>query len=255
MMDVKYGKLPVPLSQDAFHKIDYQIMGQAFELHNEMGNLWDEKDYQRQLAEKCRTLGIETFEQVPVSIRCNGFEKTYFIDLLLNGSVYELKTVSAISDRHEAQTLNYLFLSNTQHGKIINFRQDSLTWRFVSTTLRQEARMEYATEIADWHPTTLQGQSIFEIMKDLLSNWGAYLSIHLYREALCHFLDIQLENEHARFVSLSPKTVLHVSGLSSRKNNLRSNLQKYLYQSRFDELLWINFNKNKIEFFNLNHSA
>ncbi|RKX46344.1 MAG: hypothetical protein DRP64_03310 [Verrucomicrobia bacterium] len=194
-MDVKYGKLPVPLSQDTFHALDYQIMGIAFNLHNETGNLWNEKEYRSELALRCRSRGLEVFEEVPVSIHHNGFRKTYFLDLLASGSVYELKTAASISENHEAQTLNSLFLTNTQHGKIIDFRQDSLTWRFVSTSLRRENRMGYS------------------------------------------------------------KAILHMSALNQRKNNLKNNLQKYLNRSSFNELLWINFNQNQIEFSSLHNSA
>ena len=254
-MDVKYGKLPIRLSQDAFHALDYQVMGVAFSLHSEMGNLWDEKEYRSELALRCRSLGLETFEEVPISIHHNGFKKTYFIDLLANGSVFELKTTSTITTGHEAQTLNYLFLSNTQYGKVINFRPDSLTWRFVSTSLRHETRLNSSIETSTWHPLMKDAQNVLALMEGLLADWGAYLSINLYKEALCYFLGIPLENELSRFISLSPKTTLHISGLSSRKNNLKNNLQKYLNRSNFNELLWINFNQNQIEFSSLHHSA
>lgn len=93
------------------------------------------------------------------------------------------------------------------------------------------------------------------LLEELLSDWGAYLSISLYKEALCHFLGIHLENEHQRFIPLSPNTVLHMSGLNAQKNNLRNNLLKYLNTSKFDELLWINLSQNQIELSCLHHSA
>lgn len=255
MMDVRYGKLPVPLSQDAFHKLDYQVMGCAFSLHNEMGNLWNEKEYRSELALRCRSLGLDAFEEVSVSIHHNGFRKTYFLDLLVNGSIYELKAASNIADNHEAQTLNYLFLTNTQHGKIINFRKDSLNWRFVSTSLRLESRVDYSKKTSEWHPAKVLTQDIVEVMEDLVANWGLYLSTNLYKEALCYFLGIPVENEHARFIPLSQEVILHMSALNKRRNNLKNNLQKYLNRSNLSELLWINFNRNQIEFSSLHNSA
>jgi hypothetical protein len=191
-MNIKYGKPPIPLSQDAFHALDYQVMEVAFNLHNEIGNLWDEKDYQRELALR---------------------------------------------------------------GRVINFRPDSLTWRFISTSLRNETRQDYCLKTSTWHPAMKNAQGVLEIMEGILADWGAYLSINLYKEALCHVLGVPLKNERSRFVSLSPMTTLHMSGLSSRKNNLKNNLQKYLNRSNFNELLWINFNQNKIEFTTLHNSA
>lgn len=255
MMNIKYGQTPIQLSQDGFNKLDYKVMGSAFDLHNEMGNLWDEKEYQHELAVRCAKQGFETFTEVSVAISHNGFTKTYFIDLLVNGSIYELKTASVIADSHVAQTLNYLFLTETQHGKIINFSQDSLTWRFVSTTLNHQTRLNYSLDTTAWNSASELALTLLEAMQGLLANWGACLSISLYREALCYLVGALIENEHQRFIPLSTTSTLHVSGLSSRNNNLRNNLQKHLNHSSFSELLWINFNQNKIEFCSLNHSA
>ncbi len=255
MMTINCTQQPLRLSQDEFHAIDYLVMGQAFALHNEMGNLWDEKEYRRQLASKCADMGLETFEEVCISVSHNDFTKNYFIDLLISGAVYELKTISVIAKNHEAQTLNYLFLTNSQHGKIINFRPDSLEWRFISTSLTTTDRNGYSLETSKWHPKETEAQGIPSILKSLLGAWGACLSTTLYKEALCHFLGLQLESEHQRFIAVSPNAVIHVSGLSAQKNNLQTNLQKYLRQSQYRELLWINFDRNHIELSCLHDSA
>lgn len=96
---------------------------------------------------------------------------------------------------------------------------------------------------------------ISSLPKNILNDWSAYLSTILYKKALCHFLGIHLKNEHQRFIPLSPNTILHISGLSAQKNNLRANLQKYLNTSKFNELLWVNFDQNQIDLFCLHHSA
>jgi GxxExxY protein len=254
-MTIKYKRPPVPRSQDEFNAIDYQVMRQAFDLHNTIGNLWDEKDYQQKLSSACASQGLEVFEEVELSVGHNGFEKNYFIDLLIKGNIYELKTASGISEKHEAQTLGYIFLAGTHHGKIINFRSDSLTWRFVSTSLTPKDRRNYSLETTDWHPATDSGRKIQQIMDGLLSDWGAYLPTNLYKEALCHFLEVPLKNEHQRFITLSPETTIHISSVTKSKNILRGNLQKHLDQSSFNELLWINLRQNKIEFSSLHHSA
>lgn len=255
MMTIKYAQQPLPLSQDEFHAVDYQVMGQAFALHNEMGNLWDEPEYRQKLASKCTDIGLEVFEEVHVSFTHNSFTKNYFIDLLINRGIYELKTVAAIAKNHEAQTLNYLFLTNCQHGKIINFGPDSLEWRFISTSLTVNDRAKYSLETSKWNPKEPKAQDIPSILKSLLDDWGAYLSTTLYKEALCHFLGLPLESECQRFIALSSDTALHISGLSSKKNNLQNNLQKYLRVSQWHELLWINFDKNHIGLSCLHDSA
>jgi GxxExxY protein len=255
MMTIKYTHPPIQLSQDEFNEIDYQVMGQAFALQNEIGNLWDESDYRHHLALMCTEIGREAYEEVCISVSHNGFFKQYFVDLLINGNIYELKAASSITTRHEAQTLNYLFLANTRHGKIINFRSDALKWRFVSTSLQADDRFMYSIKNLTWNPQEKCAQEIPSLLKGMMDDWGAYLSTNLYKEALCHFLGVQLENEHQRFIPLSPNTALHMSGLSAQKNNLRNNLQKYLNISEFNELLWINFDQNLIELSCLHHSA
>ena len=115
--------------------------------------------------------------------------------------------------------------------------------------------MEYSKNISAWHPSEELAQGIVEVMEGMAANWGLHLSTNLYREALCYFLGIPTENEHARFTPLSPETILHTSALKKRRNNLKNNLQKYLNRSKFNELLWINFNQNQIEFSSLHNSA
>ncbi len=105
------------------------------------------------------------------------------------------------------------------------------------------------------HPKEPKAQDIPSILKSLLDDWGAYLSTTLYKEALCHFLGLPLESECQRFMALSSDTALHISGLSSKKNNLQNNLQKYLRVSQWHELLWINFDKNHIGLSCLHDSA
>jgi len=255
MMPIKYSQTPIQLSQNEFNEIDYQVMGQAFALQNEIGNLWDESDYRHHLASMCTKVGLEVFEEVCISISHNGFLKQYFIDLLINGNIYELKAVSSIAKQHDAQTLNYLFLANTKHGKIINFRPDSLKWRFISTSLQTGDRSKYILKTNEWNPQTESAQAIPSLLKSMLDDWGAYLATNLYKEALCHFLSIPLDNEHQRFIPIFSHTILHISGLGEQKYNLKNNLQKYLNTSEFTELIWINFDKNKIELSSLDHSA
>ncbi len=255
MMPVKYSQTPTQLSQEEFNEIDYQVMGQAFALQNEIGSLWNESDYRHHLASRCAKIGLETVEEACISVSHNGFCKNYFIDLLINGNIYELKAVSSIAKPHEAQILNYLFLANTQHGKIINFRPDSLEWRFISTSLKNETRSAFFINTSEWNPQNESAQKIPSLLEEILNDWGAYLSTSLYKEALCYFLGIHLENEHQRFIPLSPNSALHISGLSAQKNSLGNNLLKYLNTSKFNELFWINFDQNQIELSCLHHSA
>lgn len=254
-MAVEYSHQPVHVSQDEFHQVDYQVMQQAFMLQNEIGNLWDEHEYQTRLATACASIGLEIFREACISVSHDGFLKNYFMNLLIDGNIYELKTVSEIAAQHHSQTLNYVFLSNVRHAKIINFRQDSVKWKYVSTTLSARDRQNFTMDTSKWNPRCEVAQGIPGILQALLIDWGAYLSIDLYKEALCHFLGISSINESQRFVLLSPNSGLYISGLSEHQNTLQTNLRKYLRHAAIDEISWINFNQNMIQLNSIHHSA
>lgn len=45
------------IDEQDFYKIDHQMMRFAFDIHNEIGRLWDEKIYRNELANRCRKAG------------------------------------------------------------------------------------------------------------------------------------------------------------------------------------------------------
>lgn len=249
------------LSDTAFKQLDYRVMWHAFSIHNEIGNLWDEIDYKSKLLERCVSDGLSAVAETMVAIRYKDFLKTYFIDLLIEGAVYELKAKTSIVAADQSQTINYLFLTNTQHGKIINFRPESLEWRFVSTTLTFQQRTKYTLHTENWTQRK-DNYPLVDLISELLNEWGAYLDLHLYKEAILFFFGISPDDPQKRFCVITPESLLHVSGLSRNKPSYRKNLQKYLNASSAQYLDWINFDQNQIEIHTLhkiilpsNHSA
>ena len=245
------------LSEKAFHRLDYKVMALAFDLYNSIGNLWDEVDYKSKLLDQCISNGLDAKAEVSVQVSYKNFQKPYFIDLLIEGAVYELKTACDIAAQHESQTLNYLFLTNTQHGKIINFRCDSLQWRFLSTSLLFGDRTSYTLEKNQWHASCQATEILPELLSELLNEWGAYLDLRLYKEALLFFLGLSTEHAHQRFNPLSTESLIHVTGLSRKQSVYKKNLQKYLDASIYQHVEWINFDQNQIKLhtLNRNHSA
>lgn len=239
------------LSEKAFHQLDYQVMAMAFELYNSIGNLWDENDYKAKLFDRCINGGLNAFSEVQVAVEHKEFSKPYFIDLLIEGTVYELKTTSSIATRHESQTLNYLFLTNTQHGKIINFRPDSLEWRFTSTSLTLEQRKSYTLNTNHWIADRHSGTNLPDLLSELLNNWGAYLDLQLYKEAILFFMEHLPENTRQRFCPLSSEKLIHFTSLSRKKAAYKKNLQKHLNASTYQQTDWINFDQNQIELHSL----
>lgn len=53
-------------------------------------------------------------------------KKHYFADMYYNGLIIELKSVSTLLSEHRAQLLNYLRISKTNRGLLINFGEKRL---------------------------------------------------------------------------------------------------------------------------------
>lgn len=105
--------------------ITKHVIGAAFEVHNFLGNGFQEVIYQRALAYELSKIGLNFIREseqeiyykdmeVPIGLRRADFviEKTVLV---------ELKAVSKLEDVHLAQTLNYLRAYKYEIGLLINF--------------------------------------------------------------------------------------------------------------------------------------
>ena len=98
-------------TQEEFARLDYLVMRHAFECQNQLGRLCDELIYQNDLAARLLAARVPVQTEVPVTVTCRDFAKTYSLDLAVAGAgIYELKTALGLVGEHEAQLLNYLFL-------------------------------------------------------------------------------------------------------------------------------------------------
>jgi GxxExxY protein len=128
--------------------IDYEVMKHAFACHSARGRLCDEAVYQTDLSLRLRSAGFEAETEVPIKLSLGNFESVAKIDLLVDRKViYELKTVERFTPKHEAQCLGYLFMAESTHGKLINFRRQSVESRFVNTsrTLDERRKVDWQT--------------------------------------------------------------------------------------------------------------
>ncbi|MGD0590669.1 MAG: GxxExxY protein [Bacteroidota bacterium] len=100
-----------------------KIIGAAFQVHNRLGQGFQEKVYENALVEELRTNGLRVEQQKPLTVMYGGKPVGDFIaDLLIEGSVLvELKANKAIDRSHENQLLNYLKSSGIEVGLLINF--------------------------------------------------------------------------------------------------------------------------------------
>ena len=232
----------ISVAQEEFHELDKEVMKHAFAVHNEMGRFFDEDIYQATLARRCWQAGLSVQREVMVSVTHATFRKDFYLDLLFSsGSVYELKCVSGLINRNDGQLINYLLLTGTQHGKLINFRPFSVESRFVSTGLTHEKRHIFQMDYSAWDPVCERCDFVESLVSGLLHDWGAFLSIDLYRDAVVHFLGGEDQVVRSANVLcgqevvgrktaclLDNRTALHLSALSQRFMEYETHLRRQL---------------------------
>src|SRR5260370_36668691 len=106
-------------SADEFEKLDYLVMGHAYASQNELGRLCVECAYEADLKARLLAEGFRSVQtQVPVTVTHRDFSKTYFLDLIADDALYELKAETNLIGEHDAQLLNYMFLVGIRRGKL-----------------------------------------------------------------------------------------------------------------------------------------
>ena len=113
------------------NELTHQIIGCAMEVHNSLGNGFQEVIYQRALAIEMtfRALSFEREKEMPISYRGKpiGTRRVdFFVD---NRVMVELKAVEKIQDVHKAQAINYLEAYGIADGLLINFGGRSLEFK------------------------------------------------------------------------------------------------------------------------------
>ncbi len=102
----------------------YDVMAAAFEVHNELGVGLLEEIYQESFEIELTKREIPFRAQSALTTFYKGKElkKKYVPDLVIFGSIIvELKAVSALADENRAQLINYLRISKSKVGYLINF--------------------------------------------------------------------------------------------------------------------------------------
>ncbi|HVI46730.1 MAG TPA: GxxExxY protein [Chitinophaga sp.] len=118
----------------AYSSLTSKIIGCAMNVHNILGNGFQEVIYQRALAIEFTEHGIpfEREKEIPV------FYKTLHVgtrrvDFLVDEVIcVELKAIIKTEDAHLAQTINYLEAFNLEVGLLINFGARSLEFKRVN---------------------------------------------------------------------------------------------------------------------------
>jgi len=109
---------------EPFAEEGYALMGAAFEVHNVVGGGLLEEIYQQSLEIELqlRSIPFRSKQELEVFYKEQVLRKKYIPDLFLcEAMVVELKAVSALASEHEAQLMNYMRITCSPIGYLINF--------------------------------------------------------------------------------------------------------------------------------------
>lgn len=183
-------QLPFPirnLSPGELDKVDAVVMPCAYAAQNLLGRLYDERIYENRLLKLLWDRGLEAHSQQPIVVTHHEFSKTYFLDLIVNHAIYELKTVQAFVPEHDAQVFHYAMLANVNHIKLLNFRQPKVQGLLRFNAVLSFDRHQPQWQTADWKPITPQCDELRQRFQDLIADWGTHLDFRLFDEALVEF--------------------------------------------------------------------
>lgn len=239
------------LDQKAFGAIAHEVMEKAFQVHNKLGRFFDEDAYQQEVA---HAFGSRAMIEVPILVKHAEFSKTYFIDLFLDhGAIFELKTVSHLTDEHRAQLISYLLMTGGRHAKLINFRPERVEHEFVNTTLTLADRIIFEVDDSAWNNSVEQAPEIRRRVEVFLRDWGTGLDLQLYVDALTHFLggedrvvrEIEAVSEgrcirHKKVHCAGDDTAFKITALTDKPESFESHAYRFLQHTNLKHFLWIN---------------
>jgi GxxExxY protein len=240
-------------------------MRHAFECQNPLGRLCDEQIYPNDLAARLKAADWPVRTEVPVTVTHGDFTKTYYLDLVVaNAGIYELKTSLSLVGEHEAQWLNYLFLREANHGKLINFRPAQVESRFINTTLTLQERRHFEVQTRTWQERDQADRIFRENVIARLEDWGCWLDVALYTEALVHLAggetqvvelvplvrsNVSLGKQH--FNLLNAETAFRVTALTEGMEDYQRHLRCLLGASPLRAVQWVNLARKRVQFTSL----
>ncbi len=110
-------------SRTSHQELSEIMIGCAFEVYNQLGFGFLEKVYENSLEIEMKTKGIlvQTPKEISVNYKGSIVGKYVSDRIVKNQIIVEVKSVRAIVEAHEVQTVNYLKATSLPLGLILNF--------------------------------------------------------------------------------------------------------------------------------------
>ena len=122
--------------------ISEQVIYCAYKVSNGLGFGFLESVYENALCVELNKLGIAFQQQAPIDVMYRQQLVGHFVaDLIVESKLLvELKAVSAFSQQHSAQVMNYLRATELQVGLLINFGASKVSikrivWQYDETEI------------------------------------------------------------------------------------------------------------------------
>jgi GxxExxY protein len=111
-----------------YEELTEKIIGLCMEVHRELGHGYSESVCHKALLVMFTEAGISAASEVAIDVQFRGQSVgKFYADIIVEGCVLlELKALSALSNDHKSQVINYLKGTGLEVGLLINFGQPSL---------------------------------------------------------------------------------------------------------------------------------
>lgn len=112
-------------------ELTHAVIGAAMAVYNRLGPGFLEEVYQNALLLELAKQGLPVEKEVPLDVHYDGVcIGHYQADVIVERRlILELKAVSALHPRHEAQLVNYLAATGIDDGLLLNFGAPSLQFK------------------------------------------------------------------------------------------------------------------------------
>lgn len=120
-------------SREPLAEEGYRLVGAAMEVYNEKGAGLTEPIYQEclEIELHLREIPYDPFRELRTFYKGRELKKRYIPDLIVYERIIaELKAVKSLEPEHESQLLNYMHLTHSPVGYLLNFScKSDLQWK------------------------------------------------------------------------------------------------------------------------------